>query len=645
MKSLNLLGRCSLVAIVLAMSALSVEAKTTKTDPLAPTGQWSAYTAGRASTPPMGWSSWNAFGTDVTEARVLDSANTIIESGLAAKGYRYINIDDGWWLKRRQTDGRMQVRSAIFPSAAIGGADETSFKPFTDRIHSMGLKAGIYSDLGRNSCSQAYGGPNTPNLPKGSVAEREVGLYGHMSQDMKLYFADWGFDFIKVDGCGVRAFTADSEKVKSGQYRALGPLIDFQSVNRTDVAEVKKLYGEIGEALKRDNPDGDFVYSICAWGSADVRAWGKNVGNLSRTSDDLTPTWARMLTNFDSAATRALYAKPGTWNDPDMLFVGHGDFDEHHLTEAKSHFALWAMINAPLIIGYDLRKAPKELMDIFGNADIIAIDQDPAGNQAVLAYDTDDVQIFVKTLGSDPAHKAVAIFNRGDVARDVNLTAAHLKYATDGTIRLKDLWTKATLPDFKGDLKLRVEPHQTLIFDAQGAHALAGGTYLSEVPGRVNPAEDGVVVPQADPYIHRMVSPWGGTYGRGDLPMYAGWGGAQADSTPYGRSLQVGGQVFASGLGVLAGSRLEVRLAGERRFEARVGIDDSTLNPTQSVTFSLYGDGKLLKTSKPLHFGQAPELLTADVQGVKILELVARPGGAPSVQPTTVTWGDAALIR
>ncbi|CAL4869541.1 Alpha-galactosidase A (plasmid) [Asticcacaulis sp. MM231] len=209
MKPLNLLGRCSLVAIVLAMSALSVEAETTKTDPLAPTGQWSAYTAGRATTPPMGWSSWNAFGTDVTEARVLDSANTIVESGLAAKGYRYINIDDGWWLKRRQTDGRMQVRSAIFPSAAVGGAEETSFKPFTDRIHSMGLKAGIYSDLGRNSCSQAYGGPNTPNLPEGTVAEREVGLYGHMAQDMKLYFADWGFDFIKVDGCGVRAFTAE----------------------------------------------------------------------------------------------------------------------------------------------------------------------------------------------------------------------------------------------------------------------------------------------------------------------------------------------------------------------------------------------------------------------------------------------------
>ncbi|ESQ82535.1 hypothetical protein AEAC466_16855 [Asticcacaulis sp. AC466] len=645
MKSLPLLHSCCVLALVFSLSALSAEAKGTKSDPLAPTGRWSAYTAGRAATPPMGWSSWNAFGTDVNEARVLDSANTIVESGLAAKGYRYINIDDGWWLKRRQTDGRMQVRSQIFPSAQVGGANETSFKPFTDRIHSMGLKAGIYSDLGRNSCSQAYGGPGTPNLPEGSVAEREVGLYGHMSKDIKLYFDDWGFDFIKVDGCGVRAFTPESEKVKSGHYRALGPLIDFQSVNRTDVAEVKKLYAEIADTLKRDNPDGDFVFSICAWGSADVRAWGKNVGNLSRTSDDLTPTWARMLTNFDSAATRALYAHPGSWNDPDMLFVGHGDFDEHHLTEAKSHFALWAMINAPLIIGYDLRKAPPELMDIFGNTDIIAIDQDPAGNQAVLAYDTDDVQIFVKTLGTDPAHKAVAIFNRGDVARDFNLTAAHLKYAADGDIRLKDLWTKATLPDFKGEVKLRVEPHQTLIFDAQGKHALAGGAYLSELPGRVNPAVDGVIVPQADPFIHRMVNPWGGTQGRGDLPMYAGWGGAQADTTPYGRTLQIAGHVFENGIGILAGSRLEVRITDERRFETSVGVDDSTLNPSQPVTFYIYGDGKLLKTSKPMRFGQTPEHLAADIQGIKILELVARGGGADTVQPTAVTWGDAALIH
>jgi len=645
MKNHSRLNKSGVALVVLAVLASGAEARTPKNDPLKPTGAWTAFAAGQAQTPPMGWSSWNAFGTDVTEAKVLDSASVIVDSGLKAKGYRYINIDDGWWLKRRRTDGRMQVRTRIFPSAAIGGPDETSFRPFTDRIHSMGLKAGIYSDIGRNSCSQAYGGPGTPNLPEGTVEEREVGLYGHAAQDIKLYFGDWGFDFIKVDGCGVRAFTPDSDRVRNGTYRVLGPLIDFQSTNRTDIKAVKTLYTDIANALKRDNPDGDFVFSICAWGSADVRSWAKNVGNLSRTSDDLTPNWGRMLTNFDSAATRALYAHPGSWNDPDMLFVGHGDFDEHHLTEAKSHFALWAMLSAPLIIGYDLRKAPPELMEIFGNSDLIAIDQDPAGNQAVLAYDTDEVQILVKTLSDGPARKAVAVFNRSGEAHDVVLTADHLKYLATADIRLRDLWSKAAASAFKGELKLHVEPRQTLIFEANGTPARAGGVYLSEIPGRVNPAVDGVATPQADPFIHRMVSPWGGTHGRGDLPMYTGWGGAMADATPYGRTLQVNGKTFTSGIGVLANSRLEVRTASERRFEARVGVDDSSASRSGAVTFSVYGDGKLLASSRPVRFGDAAVPLSANISGVRIVELVARDAVKGEAGPAVVTWGEAALMK
>jgi len=471
-------------------------------DPLAPTGRWTAVAAGQAATPPMGWNSWNAFHTDVTEAKVLDSAKAIVDSGLAAKGYRYINIDDGWWLKRRTTDGRMVVRTSIFPSAAVGGREQTSFKPFTDRIHAMGLKAGIYSDIGANNCSQAFA-PNAPNLPEGTAAEREVGLYGHIDQDIELYFRDWAFDYIKVDACGLRAFGPGSDRVKSGQYRALGPLIDVQEIRRTDIQAVRGLYQHVADALRRANPDGDYVLSICAWGSADVRAWAKDVGNLSRTSDDITPSWTRMLANFDSAADRPLYAHPGSWNDPDMLFVGHGDFDERHLSEAKSHFALWAMLSAPLLIGYDLRNAPRPLMDILGNSNIIAVDQDPAGNQAVLAYDTDDVQILVKTLRN--GHKAVAIFNRGLAPADVTLTAGHMKFAATAPVTLKDLWTDATLPAFSGETKVHLDPRQTLIFDAAGTRTLADGLYLSEMTGRVNPAVDGVVIPQPDPTIQRKV--------------------------------------------------------------------------------------------------------------------------------------------
>jgi len=624
--------RMALMALSLAAVALHAAA-----DPLAPTAHWSAYTAGRAATPPMGWSSWNAFGTDIDEAKILGSAQRIVDSGLAKAGYRYINIDDGWWAKRQMPDGRLVIRADRFPSAVQGGS--TSFRPFTDKLHAMGLKAGIYSDLGRNTCSQAYSADDT-DLPKGSVLEREVGLYGHIDQDLALYFSDWGFDFIKVDGCGLRAYGADSAKVRSGQYRALTPVLDLESVSRSNIPAVQAEFTQINAALRRNKPDGDFLLSLCVWGAADVRAWGKDFGNISRTSDDIRPAWARMLSNFDSAVRRELYAHPGSWNDPDMLYIGYGDFDANHLVEAKSHFALWAMLNSPLMIGADLRTMAQPLMDIVGNTDIIAVNQDPAGNQAVLAYDADDLQILVKPLAS--GQKAVAIFNRGLAPIDVDLTAEQLKFRDDAAVTLTDLWTKADSA-FTKETKLRVAPRETRIFRAQGAAALAQGRYLSEQPGNVNPAVDGVTQPQADPTVFRSSSGWTGTKGAGERPMYAGWGGARADSTPYNQTLKIAGKPYAAGIGILANSRLEVRNQGYGRLSARVGVDDSAQDRAHDVTFMIYGDGKLLAKSKPARWGQPAQALSAEVAGVKLIELVARSAGGRNEQ-LPVSWGDAALL-
>jgi hypothetical protein len=622
-----------LTLITLCFTAAASHAAT---DPLAPTARWSAYTAGRAATPPMGWSSWNAFGTDIDEAKILGSAQRIVDSGLAASGYRYINIDDGWAARRQIPDGHMVIRADRFPSAVKDGV--SSFRPFTDKLHAMGLKAGIYSDLGRNTCSQAYSGDET-DLPKGSVLEREVGLYGHIDQDIALYFADWGFDFIKVDGCGLRAYGAASAKVRSGQYRALPPVLDLQSVSRSNIPAVQAEFSQINAALQRNNPDGDFLLSLCVWGAADVRAWGKNYGNLSRTSDDITPSWARMLSNFDSAARRELYGHPGSWNDPDMLYIGKGDFDANHLVEAKSHFALWAMLNSPLMIGADLRTMPQPLMDIVGNADIIAVNQDPAGNQAVLAYDADDLQILVKQLAS--GQKVVAIFNRGLAPIDADLTAEQLKLRSDAPITLTDLWSKANTR-FTNETKLRVAPRETRIFRVDGTRGQAEGIYVSEQPGSVNPAVDGVTRPQADPTIFRSSAGWTGTKGAGERPMYAGWGGARADSTPYGQTLQIAGTPYAAGIGILANSRLEVRNQGYRRLNAKVGVDDSAQDRTHRVTFMIYGDGKLLAKSKPLQWGESAQALSADIAGVRVIELVARSATGANEQ-LPVSWGDAAL--
>ena len=623
--------------MTIALAAPSPAARAV--DPLAPTGRWSAYTAGRAATPPMGWNSWNAFGTDIDEEKVLGSAQKIIDTGLAAKGYRYINLDDGWALKRRQPDGHMIMRADKFPSARIGG-DTPTFKPFTDKLHTMGLKAGIYSDLGRNTCSEAFN-PTETDLPKGNVLEREVGLYGHIDQDIAVYFKEWGFDYIKVDGCGLRDYGPDSPRVQSGKFRALEPIMDSSEVTRTNIPAIQAMFRQINQALVRNNPDGDYLLSLCIWGAADVRAWGKDYGGVSRTSDDISPAWGRLLVNYDSAVTRTLYAHPGSWNDPDMLFIGAGDFDADHLTEARSHFALWAMLNAPLMIGADLRKTPDKLMDIFGNADIIALDQDPAGNQAVLAYDSSDVQILVKTLAS--GDKALAIFNRGSGAYDVDLHAAHLKFSDSAPIELTDLWSKQRT-SFTGRTKLHVAPRETLIFRAHGTRALQGGYYLSEQPGSVNPAVDGVVQPTVDPTIFRTAAGWAGTNGAGDRPTYAGWGGARADSAPYGQLLQVAGKRYTAGIGILANSRMEVRNHDARRFTAMVGVDDSATDKTHAVTFAVYGDGKLLGTSPALKWGMAARPLSLPVAGVKLIELVARsPGGDNQRLP--VTWGEAALLR
>ncbi len=621
-------------AATLAFSGAHAQA----TDPLAPTGQWTGYTAGSAVTPPMGWNSWNAFASAVDEEKVMGSAQRIVDSGLAGKGYRYINLDDGWAAKRRLPDGHLIIRTDKFPSAATRNKKTPSFKPFTDKLHTMGFKAGIYSDMGRNTCAQAWS-TSDEDLPKGTVAEREVGLYDFIDQDIALYFREWGFDYIKVDGCGLRDFGPASAKVKAGEARALTPIMDLGAISRTDVPAVQQLFRKVGAAIERNNPDGDFIYSLCIWGAADVRAWAKDVGNVSRTSDDISPAWGRMLVNYDSSVHRALYAHPGSWNDPDMLYIGAGDFDAAHLREARSHFALWAMLNAPLLIGADLRTTPDALMEILGNADIIALNQDPAGHQAVVAYDTNDLQILVKTLSN--GDKAVAIFNRGSGDFDVDLQAAHLKLAEDAPIALTDLWTRKQIR-FTKETKLHVAPRETLIFRASGTRALADGFYLSELPGQVNPAADGVTRPIADPTIYRTASGWGGTRGAGDRPQYAGWGGARADSAPYGQTLQIARERFPAGIGILTNSRLEVRNDGYRKFTAKAGVDDSATDKTHAVTFTVYGDGKRLAETRPLKWGMPAEPIEADIAGVKIIELVAR-SAATENEALPVSWGGAAL--
>ena len=632
----------TIAAVAASLLVTHVDARP-PADPLAPAGRWEGHAGGSASTPPMGWNSWNAFRTEVDEEKVMGAARVLVDSGLARLGYTYVNLDDGWWFKRRAGDGRLQVRTGIFPSAATGGPDGTSFRPFTDRLHAMGLKAGIYTDIGRNACSQAYD-LHSPNLPQGTTAEREVGLDGHVAQDIDLYFRDWGFDYIKIDACGLADFAPGSALVERQAYRALPPLIERNAINRTDIAAVRGRYEAVAAALKAARPGNDYVLSICTWGMANVRTWGKDVGNLWRTSADITPSWTSMLHNFDSAAKRPLYAGPGHWNDPDILHIGHDAFDASHPVEVRSHFSLWAMINAPLLVSYDLRNGPAALLDVLGNADIVHLNQDKAGHQATVAYDSDDAQILVKTLG-DGARKAVALFNRGATPAPVTLLARHLKLADGAPVTLRDLWSKESTT-FTGEKAFTLAPHETLVFEASGKRQLDNGVYLSEIPGAINVAVDGTRQPMLDPGIHRMIDPWSNTRSGGSRPQYAGWGGAQADATPFGQALQVAGQGFDAGIGVLANSRLQLRNdGGYARFTASVGVDDSTGDTRHSVRFYVYGDGKLLAASPPVAFGTKAHRLNADIRRVKVVELVVRGAAAAGAPLVVATWGDAQVAR
>jgi hypothetical protein len=350
-----------------------------------------------------------------------------------------------------------------------------------------------------------------------------------------------------------------------------------------------------------------------------------------------------MLYNFDSVATRELYSGPGHWNDPDMLEVGRGDFDARHLTEARTHFALWAIEDAPLLIGYDLRRAPQSLLDIWGAAEIVAVNQDRAGNQGVIAFTSDDLEIIVKQLAVRD-EKAVVIFNRGTGPVTATLTASQLKFSPTEPIRVRDLWSRRDLPSFIQETSFTLAPRESVMLRVRGVPELRDGVYISEMPARIYVAADGIRDLEADPEIHRSV-PDTGTRGSGPRPALAGWGGPRADSTPYDNALRVRGTTYTSGIGALADSRLEIKANDEfKRFSARVGLDDSSLERSTKVRFEVYGDGRLLSQSTELGFADPATALTADVSGVNVIELVARETGSGRA-PTVVTWGAAALSR
>jgi len=362
-----------------------------------------------APAPQMGFNNWNSTHcrAEFNEAMIRGVADKFIELGLKDAGYTYVNIDDCWAYWQRDKDGKLRPNPERFPSG---------IKALADYIHGKGLKFGLYSSAGSWTCEPKQANHGFP------------GGLGHEKQDAMLY-ASWGVDYLKYDNC-------NNEKI-----------------------DAKQRYSAMGEALRATGRS--IFYSLCEWGENKAWLWAGEPpvdGNSWRTTGDIEDKYASMLKLFKQNVVLDAYAKPGHWNDPDMLEVGNGGMTD---VEYRSHFSLWAIMAAPLLIGTDLRTVKPEALKILLNKEVIAVDQDALGVQGKRIRATGGVHVIVKPLKD--GSRAVAVFNETNSAKEASVTPAELGLDAIKKYTVRDLWAHA---DANGDGAIRVKlaPHATAIY-------------------------------------------------------------------------------------------------------------------------------------------------------------------------------------
>lgn len=310
-----------------------------------------------AHTPPMGWNTFNYFGCGYDETVILEIADAMVESGMQAVGYEYVNLDDCWMARERAADGNLVPDPEKFPNG---------IQPVIDYIHNKGLKIGAYLDRGTQTCA---GYP---------------GSYGYEEQDARL-LASWGFDYLKYDNCD-----------------SVGKLVDdFTTMHDALVATGRPI-----------------VFSMCTWGFPGSYFVDLDLVHMWRTTSDIQDNWKSVMTIMGANNAFAAYAGPGRWNDPDMLEVGNGGMTD---IEYKTHFTLWALMAAPLIAGNDLRSMNQTTKEILTAPEVIAINQDELGVQGkrVTSYGK-DFQVWYKILSGENV-RAVALFNATEEPADITV--------------------------------------------------------------------------------------------------------------------------------------------------------------------------------------------------------------------------------
>jgi len=363
-----------------------------------------------AKTPPMGWNSWNAFGLEINSKIVKSVADSMVSKGMAAVGYDYIIIDDGWQIGR-DANGKIIADSTRFPEG---------IKFLADYVHSKGLKFGIYTCCGTKTCG---GRP---------------GSYGYEVLDAKTY-AEWGVDFIKEDWCFTDGLDAHVRyKIMSDAIRASGR---------------------------------QMLLSLCEWGKSNPWEWAKGVGAMWRTTNDIQDcfdcvrNWGGMgwVQILEKNVNLASYAGPGHWNDPDMLEVGNRALST---VECRSHFAMWCMLAAPLIAGNNISTMNDVIKSILTAPEIIAIDQDPLGIQGTRIRNESGLQVWQKPLSDGSV--AVALFNSTKTLAPMEVSLDEIGFKKGAKSSVRDLWNRKELKAIKTTFKTNVEPHGVVIIKIKG---------------------------------------------------------------------------------------------------------------------------------------------------------------------------------
>jgi alpha-galactosidase len=407
-------------------------------------------------------------------------------------------------------------------------------KALADYVHSKGLKLGIYSDHGIGTC------------------QGKPGSYGYEYLDA-LTYAAWGVDYLKYDNCGV-------------------PPNDNTNADDAKMANALMASGR------------PIVFSLCDW---TFLSWMPDDGNLWRTTGDIQDTFSSFVANLAGDSPMAVMAGPGHWNDPDMLEVGNGGMTT---TQDQSQFSMWCMLAAPLITGNDLSSLSPQTLAILTNPEVIAVDQDPAGEQGIQVAGTSLRQVWCKPLGTDFNTKAVALFNLTSIASSMTVNWTNLGLQA-GVATVRDLWGRADLGAFTNSFTTNVPADGTVVLKVVGtapALPVVGTNYLTDLQLAY---------------------------------VYTGSGTITANKSIGGSVITLNGVGYTNGIGVNSYSGLEYRLGGlASRFQADIGVDDE-VGTNGSVVFQVFADGLKVYDSGIMTGGAPHQTIDLDVTGVNRLTL------------------------